>query len=428
MPSKDPEVSLLSFPSRPKPILMGHDQPTAAEGRTAPSPPTLLWPFPLEVLAMILTAADADTCVTCLRVNSTFYDIVVPAVYHTVMVFRDEHSRRFTGPRGNHPFPLTTPRSAKLASYVRVFDVGPHQTRDCHDAFRLVPSFPSFPNVRTVRLRLRQDVDPFGKDRFHTDTSQSDPRPCSLLTRLRPRTLVIRAFGTQTAHRSIFDRPDRTISDSTLSSVREVVVVFESNGRVRTRGGFATIRSLAAATFPHAVKFTFIFWTERPGDAWYASHTRGFEQDSRDGYMHPGMLADARRGRLTWSEDSLSLVDFLSILFRQPLPDGGEPLLTIVNIGVYRQFRGELQLRLMVADGKLSDAECAAKMERRLKRWFDEACNALDAAFPGDSVYSDDWDPATRDKQHHMRFLSMEEFLATHNGDVFDDDELVGWR
>ncbi|WOO83781.1 uncharacterized protein LOC62_05G007304 [Vanrija pseudolonga] len=405
---------------------MAHDPPTGAHPHTTsalPPAPTLLSPFPHKVLTVILAAASNNARVTCMRVNSIFYDVAVPHVHHTVKVFRGNG-------RGDEEdtFPLTGPHAAKLASHVRVLDVGEHLIGTCRHAHTYTSSFPRLHNMHTLRLRVRDTLDD-GTDVFHVFEDVYEPRVCNLLPPLRPRTLVFRGTGTQTEKLGIIDDPERIMTRGPLSSVREVVVVFEPEVQIYDEG-VEVACSLSRVKFAHPVKFTFVFWTKKRGDDWIPAR---LHHHVGDDYYDSEDSASAKSHLEAWW---LSTLAFLDILFHQPTPEGGAPLLTMVNAGAIPSVHTvrwtlpsftpeDTKLSRKELRGKLSIDERAIKLENRFKAWFDGAC---DARAPGDTYDGKPWDPATRDKVQSMRFLSMDEFLAEHNGDVFDEEELAGWR
>lgn len=335
----------------------------------------------------------------CLRVNSAFYEAGVRRVYHAVKMFVEDPLWK---PKPKLVLlPLSGVHSAQLARHVRVLEVVPHAQADCVplSSGRFPPPLPS---LRSLRLDLGRHYD---RDLLHTDRTGCfkdptwhplfHPLDCHVIASLHPRTFILRHTYTEDLTQGYLDDREGTIDSPMLASVHEAIVILDSETEVNYGCGIM-ITLLSFFKWARPVKFVFVLWTEKRGMEWISETVR--DSDREDG-CDP-----------TW----LQWEDFVPLLIKYPVPEG-EPLLTIVNGGAIPKRHG--------MPGNAS----TSAIEAQLKAALNAECDARDAAVPGDEKYLEHWDRATRTKGEHVRALSMDEWLAGHNGDAFDEGELDGW-
>lgn len=261
--------------ARPHPTQQHHHHPLPTEAR--------LSPFPLEVLERVLALAEARTRASSLRVNSLFYAAGVRAVYHTVKIGH-----------GLAALPLSI--NTRPARHVHILDLGADHWLDCH----YNPSYPPpLPNLRTLRIGSNFCLS------FKKDVDRGN---YCVVDKLRPRTLVLRSCteGGEQVFRSAIGQ-EELVFPPVLDAVDEVVCVFDTATKLSMWLASVILHKFR---FGSPVKFTFVFWTKRRGDQW--------------------LRADSDFGR----KDGLAFrVAFTALLITQLVPDGGGPLLTIVNAG-----------------------------------------------------------------------------------------------
>lgn len=318
----------------------------------------------------MLDFADQTTRARCLRVNSAFYAAGVKQTYHTVKLFT----------RPDTTLPLSGARGSVLASYVRVVDVLPHSDVECRLHVR---ELQGLPNLRTVRIRTNV----YG----HSNYNQR----CVVPTHLRPHTLVLRDSPITRRHVIGFGP---TILQNDLPATSNVICVLDPARHVSDSSlSNFTYKVLLPST---PMSLTTVFWTPKRDEAWNPMDTDIYDLDG------------------AWRT---ALWLFVRVLIEHPVPDR-QPLLTIVNAGALSNPRDPMQ-------STFTHEQRAAEFESSLKNTFNDQCNKIEdgsATFMPDSGGA--WDPRTRDRLHnHLRFLTMDEFLAEHKGDAFDAHEMAGW-
>ncbi|WOO83782.1 uncharacterized protein LOC62_05G007305 [Vanrija pseudolonga] len=288
--------------------------------------------------------------------------------------------------------PLSTNTDA--ACYVHILDIGPTHWIDCEYLLKRQPSYPPpLPSLRTVRM---------DSGFCHSFQKGADRRNHAIVDSLRPRTLVLRGcmegehtFYSITAHEDLVFPP-------VLEAVDEVICVFDTG--TQPSKWLNSVRT-NKFRFSRPVKFTFVFWTKHRGDLWIPAH-----------------------GDLAGKYGLAIRLAFAVLLINQPIPEGGGPLFTIVNAGAIPSCFAIPDGTTTLASDELTVEERAVKFQAHLTAELNSVCDGRDEghSFRGYGGRSK-WDPATRKKQHSMRFLSMDDFLAQDDGNTFDPDELSGW-
>ncbi|WOO83779.1 uncharacterized protein LOC62_05G007302 [Vanrija pseudolonga] len=348
------------------------------------SPAPRLSPFPQEILERILGHADQRTCVTCVRVNSAFYDACIRQVYTIVKMFPKSRTVAL---------PLSGQHATTLANYVWLLDISGDLNGSCIAAVRYPPPMP---NRRTIRL-----------------CAAVSPRLVKVndsvwggITQLRPHTLVTRdRAGAPNVSRvpggpyPWFFKHGTTVA-SVLQVCKFVCVLDEglsfSDSTLCFLSHDMPVRSLES--------FTFVFWTKSRNQPWHWSA------------RNPG-------GPGNWYPMFQVLID---LLLCQPATEG-RPLLTIVNAGAIPHL-GFIGIPSVggIPSETLTSQQRATKFETDLKGGFNYTCDYYEAG--RQHMFAGGWHASIRDRQHHIRSLTMDEFLAEDNGEAFDEGELAGWR
>lgn len=294
--------------------------------------------------------------------------------------------------------PLSGPHATTLANYVRLLDISGDFNRSCIAAARYPPPMP---NLRTIRL-----------------CAGVSPRLAVIngivwrgITWLRPHSLVIRdrtgvpnvfrVPGGQTPSLLKFGTPVASVL-----KVGEFVSVLDKGLSFND----STLPFLCEGMpVPTLESFTVVFWTKSRNEPWeWSAHN-----------------CDARLRDTGWGPMFQKLV---LLLLRQPASEG-RPLLTIVNAGAIPDLGGIGRASAGgISPADVTSEQRAMRFEIALKGMFNHICDQYEAGRRWWAAGEWHWHASTRDKQHHIRFLTMDEFLAEDNGDSFDEDELVGWR